>query len=419
MIRKAPILLKNTESPTQRLHQYLDAFVNDGNVPAAGVEALRLTPYFDAMARYLKDAGESDTLVQPYTNRKALAEIFNDMATYTHNTLVSPVILMPASPYTAMRIPPNLDNYGQSGNRLFYRYNVPFDHKKPALFDMLHPRRDFSFGFAQVDDKHKESTVSVSIMLLSPDALDWVADFSPLPMLRALQRVMTAVNHDPLHHLTMPILTGSVAHKFFNQHRTPLRRWAANTFTQVDYEDWAQQTHQKILLHPGNETLVEGIRQNVDRYFDQLARISADMTSLHLAREEAVNYFGMTMLAALTRVFPLDHAVIGHALQRLKETEPAPPTRKQLGRWWAENRDIYDIRREDVIEAYKKHGFDMTAKRGYKNMRLIQLTEMSHRDVLAHTPGLNRRLDNSIDALMVQMVKCAARTVRQGKQASP
>ena len=208
------------------------------------------------------------------------------------------------------------------------------------------------------------------------------------------------------------------------------------------YEAWAHMAQEKIILAPGNETLVAGMENLVDDYFDFLGRTVDERLRLG-GREEAheiVNYFGVLMGHILGRAFPLDHPVVLRCLDRMERIDPLPEhaakdcvrmlygVPQERDEILALGADAMAMRlrasvprchwaAEEIIWCYKSRGMKILPEVlgevfTYRQLRLAQLLKIGGLHI--HTPGLEnktaKKLHKKADRLTLDMVKAAAKT---------
>lgn len=426
---KAPVIIDaTTQEGVQPLLDLVKTIRTHGNVAIAQQESQRLNPYFSALSVYLTNAlnktGGEDPPLKKLTTPGALSGIFNALATNTRNTLTSEVIIAPR----------NIANCKPT-KHLFsnVEFNKSYNHR-----DFF-----FDFGFLQVFEKNYAGSTTLPLFTIDRRMMGVIAPHHPEALLKDFQDVMTIVNHDMLHHFTSPIVNSNTAHKFnavsdkFNAvSERPFHDWdkripAADNGE--EYEDWAQVAHEKTLLTAENTQMVSDIHAKIDHYFDELKRIGESLGNIKWTiagkkkpAHDTVDFFGMMMAHALTRLFPLNHPLMLHCMNRLQEADPAPEdslsdfieqeTSCELT--LSELRNIYDDSNLRILKAYRGQGFDIfpddDAAVGYINIKLLQLIKLSPKDIIDHmppTPGFGMgELRAATDKLTLDMIRIAART---------
>jgi hypothetical protein len=456
----APIVLDGrTEAGVQPLLNFIGALESNSNIAVAAAEASRLAPYFSALSRYFKHTlealGVKDDLLQSrrgelnkLTTADNLHGLFNAAAQRMRNTITSDVAILPSS---IVSDGPASSLFRDPQFQVYYEYAGHM----------------FTFGFIQVyeggDRGKAKSSTAFPTFLLDDDMMAEIAPRSPMAMLKNFQNVMSWVNHDMLHHYTTPLISAAVTKKFsFNDlfkpegRNGPVHTWATTVRngSVSYYEQWALVSHEKIMLAPGNESQVDDIKKQVTDYFSELTRVGAD-----IARDkgperahEAVDYFGMVMAHALSRVFPLNHPVMTYCLECMEKTDPLPgkyvedarkmlpetkPSKlRALGDYFAglvgkkraapeEPAPLAAIRAfaekgylKKITDAYKASGLEiLPAEDGgvsYKNLKLLHLIAFTMEDIRPHVPtspdmGMAVQRDRS-DRAIVGMVTAASQS---------
>jgi hypothetical protein len=268
------------------------------------------------------------------TSPENLAHIFNETTAVTSNALISEVVIIPSNIYSAGRTQQVFNR-----SRLDVPYNTAFGY--------------FAFGFFQAYGAEHEQSSTFAIFTLDSDAIAPLLPYDTHKMFAGLQKAMSMVNHDMLHHLTAPIIDPVVADKH-NQsfsRQLPVYAWADKVRKyggwggdSEPYEDLMQIVHENAVLTSdpdGKKTTAI-----VDDYFKELTRLCAvalaDATHQKQKDDvrEAVNYCALLMGHALTRVYPLNHPVMTNCLDKMLAVDPVPEksledtlfTRADIGR---------------------------------------------------------------------------------------
>lgn len=457
---EAPIVVDAaSDAGVKPLLDFIGGLESNSNEAVAEAEGKRLGPYFSALSVYLRQAlgalGGTDESVQnnrdkleKLTTPESLSGLFTAAARRTRNTITSDVAVLTSD---IIKTGPASYLFGDPQFQVHYNYAGHM----------------FNFGFIQVyeggDRKKAKSSTAFPTFILDKDMMANVAPHRPLEMLKNFQNVIAWVNHDMLHHFTSPLINPIVTKRFaFDDvikpegKDGPVHLWYKTLPGGYGsyYEPWALVSHEKIMLTKGNEAQVSDITKQVDSYFSELTRIGAD-----IARDkgpekahETVDYFGMVMAHALSRVFPLNHPVMEHCLQRMEKADPTPekyvedarkmvpaikPPRLQAFRDYFANlvgkkrpspepegpltaiRNFADkgyLKR--IADAYKTSGLDILpaddAQVSYGNLKLLQLIGFTLEDVRPHVPtapdkGMGEMRDRA-DRAMVGMISAASQS---------
>jgi hypothetical protein len=291
-----PVL--SSSRPAQVLE--FNDFVNrmrTGAVPIAQEESERLEPEFGALAQLLAEEGQA--LPEHY-----LSNLFNAVAADTRNLVLSEIMIIPET---------LLDKGGTQFNA-----------------EMSYDGHSFTFGFEQIFSADETSSVSLPHFAFNAGIMGAVRPYRPEVMLKEFQRLMTAGNHDWLHHYSNVILNSRIS-KTAGKHATPLHVWRSKNFpygqdsNPQSYESWLMLEQARI-----RRTLEEGLEgkkleKSCDRFFDELARIGREMAKARSVEEahEAVDYFGTLLGFALMRYVPLNHPLFVQAIEGLREADPS------------------------------------------------------------------------------------------------
>ena len=402
------------------------------NTSIASEEAERLKPWFSAasvyLTRALKEAGPEIVSAQEKETLKtlitpgALKKQFNDVATFTRDTLTSDVVIMP-------------DNIrkGPAWRLFMSTFNPTFEYGN----------RNFSFGFLKLFEGGRvttaQSSTTIPTFMLDAKLMEEIAPHQPAELYRRFQLVATDMNHDMLHHLHSPAITTAVAHKFNDTHRTTeIYNWykaLPTTLLGPRIEEWSQVSHGKIFMTPENAHLVNAVRENVDFYFDELDRISEALPKERA--HEIVDYFGTVMLQTLSRTFPFNHPLMMQCLDRLEDAEPLSEQELKedaLAMYLKiPNKDLA-LRKQDpsleavrkdtgktiqnIIEGYRKQGLDILPDDdnavSYAGLKLLQLAKMEPDDMRSHVPSpvtpQEQKMREESDRAFLDLVSAIAKT---------
>lgn len=427
---KAPIIIDaTTKEGVQPLLNLERTVRTNSNTDIAQEESRRLNPYFKALSVYLKKAldkqdGEKDPALQKLTTPGALKGIFNAMAKCTRNTLTSEVIIVPENIISGPA------RYIFKGNEFSRTYR--------------HRKEGFSFSFVQIFEDGNNGSTVFPLFTISQKMMKYIAGRQPKALLAEFQGVMTIVNHDMLHHFTSPYILPNTVYKFNEAARPPFEKWGGGIPSSKNgesYESWAQIDHEKALLTP---EIHDELRHKIDLYFDELKRIGTELKNTkgslsgwEKPDHDVVDFFGMMMAHALTRLVPLNHPLMTHCLNRLQDADPHPQDyiedlhRSFTNGWWQpkgrviEKNDIlkhitesiYPKQRE-IIDTYRKHGLDIwpqdDRQAGYINVKLVQLTLLCPQEIVDHMPpepgSAMHYLRSVTDRLTLNMIRIAAQT---------
>jgi len=489
-VLKAPIVVDTkTEQGVKPLLDFVAGLRTHRNMVIAAAENDRLRPYFRALSLYLRaqlTGNKKDTKyrqTRKLSGPRALSGLFNAMAAYSRNTLTSEMAIAPDS---------LMDEQGPASHLFGAQHQFQVEYK--------HGQFRFHVGFFQVraDTRHtlEESSTTFPLFLMDKRIAQRLEGHAPGALLEDFQAAFTLVNHDMLHHFTSPIINSAVAGKY-GASSSLLDKWSASlprSFHRTEaYEDWAQVSHEQVLIEtPGSEKTarIADVERRVDRFFDELTRIGqeiakkdfpggeernriADMTarvqamwrgyppdhpSVQLALKnsgvpekehhkkiahETVDYMGMAMAHALSRVFPLDHPVMQRCLDRLQAADPAPERilremiepnlrmkwdgveRKRDEDYPANPKDQADFIRsrfltetiqQEILLRYQEAGLSILSPQdpeiSYRDLKVLQLIKTAPQEVLRHAPreALGPMREKAGGA-MVEMVQIAAKTI--------
>ncbi len=438
VIINAPVVTDAVDGARPFLDMVASLRRND-SAKVAAAESERLRPYFAGLSRYLGEpAGTASDTLKKLTAPGALSALFNASAAARHNTILSEVVIAPQ----------DIRHEGPAAS-LFMRSNA---------FEQAYEYRDNRsvFGFLQLYEDRQPATYSatVPVLLLDSHRMRKIRPYQADAMLRHLQRAMTLVNHDMLHHFTGSIVNNETAETFpgsytakrFGSHggtrtHTPLRLWDMALPGGL-YEEWAQIAHERVFLAPGNEAMAAEIDGLIDPCFDELERIRDAMMKTAKDRpddaRDTIDYFGMMMAHALTRVFPLNHPVMSHCMDRIERADPDPgkivadcggmlqqsgtgnsrPTPPRDILTAIGNQVLADSGIGRIIAGYRAVGLDLLPDGDrdvdYRQLKLFQLSLMSLDEVRAHMPQpverVMTRLRDNMDWITLDMVGASAMT---------
>ncbi|HTK83669.1 MAG TPA: hypothetical protein VL625_01160 [Patescibacteria group bacterium] len=356
----APIIVTAADRPA------FEAFMKGldvDNRPVARLESARLAPYWMTLSNYMADAlvnrreaasaekpskGPTlDDLIQPQN----LAALFNGVADYNRNTVLSQIAIVPDSFLRDEKLKKEI-----------------FDGKALYGGNTLHHGRNFNFGFVQVyarnEKMRRASSISFPLLSLDTPMLELVAPHQPKALLSGLQTVMNSGNHDMLHHMTNEIVNSTISasfrrepwREFFGVRKTnrPLWDWDRKYFSTgggdshpLSYESWLIMTQQQVRgraeIQPGPQ---QGqVKAAADSCCQELKRISAELQEAGPTPAEgirnahrAVDYFGSMVAYALSRFQPITSPYIDTLLEAMEEADPLGSASEKeclLGLVWA------------------------------------------------------------------------------------
>ncbi|MDD9900978.1 MAG: hypothetical protein OXT65_08375 [Alphaproteobacteria bacterium] len=321
---QAPVVTSLDRGQYQSYLNFMAELRRD-NVTIAMRESDRLKPYLGALSATLREDiaaahGHLDTQTTERLERLAdpdtLHTLFRKVAETTKNTILTEFVVVPQSLLQE-------SDYKNIGDTYFGG-------------DVKYDGRNFTLAFIQVfekdDDNKKKSSTSVPVFALDSDMLDVIAPHGSEKLLRALQTVTTAGNHDMLHHYTNTTLNTDIANSVRTSKfplETSIEKWSDNFGygdTQAhSYESWLMLNHARVRqkLEDGPEG--EELRAACDTFFDELTRIGQEMKEADNPKaQEAINYIGTVTCFMMGRFLPLDHSLMEHALTRLEQATPNP-----------------------------------------------------------------------------------------------
>lgn len=396
----APIITDGiTEEGVAPLVKYVAAIETHSNTDVFAKETERLQPYFSALSTYLThalqntDIADNETL-QDLITPGQLSAAFNKMAEYTRNTLISDFVIMPSDIKT-----------GPAAS-LFagYQFDPAFSYGETG----------FNFGFLQILEKdNKRGSTTIPTLTLDAGLMKEIAPHQPEKLYKNLQTILTAMNHDMLHHLHSPLVSGGIARKFVADAK---ERWAPHiaawgaSLGSNRLEEWSQVSHGKMFMAPNNDHLVEEVSNNIDACFDELARITQTMPKSKA--HGITDYFGTVIAQTLSRAFPFNHAVMMKCIDRMQEIDPLseaelledafrkysrmrkdtifePQHLRDTFKWLANQSHVATVR--DIIAGYRQLGLDLLpdddSAMTFKNLKLIQLATLEADEMRTHVPA--------------------------------
>ncbi len=301
------------------------------NVLTAEREARRLWPFFQAYGTRLSKAlDENESLVAPqeWSRVKALLDpvalhqLFVAAAENFRNTISSAVAIVPDSLFTEHEYHDLLPTEAGSFNKVS-KYN----------------KRPFRFGFFQTFEKNdsgrKLSSTGFSVLGLDPDILARIKPHGAESMIKSLQTLITAANHDALHHLNALIINPSIAYSFKSYEGTPLYKdwYQPHMYTGFfggdkhpkGLESWSVLSYGKSLEDMMHSEYGQSVAFALKTYFDELERITGELKKDDsISRHElhaTIDYLGTMMGFTVMRMGPFENPFMQYCLYRMEEID--------------------------------------------------------------------------------------------------
>lgn len=425
------------------LNAYVESLRKNDLKHLSLAESARLNPYIAAMSGYLADALDRDTgnanltpvekknlvkLIEP----ASLSHIFNEMSAFARNLLLSDVSVMTTEVLE-----------DSATKHLFLdkkRFDVGYQFCGHSM----------RFGFLRVnsDKTHgARSSTTFPTFMLDHAVTSQLPQDRVKPLFEDLKKMITIVNHDIMHHMTLPIMNEDIIDRNNREDitHTPLRGWKPliphKTHQENVYEEWAHLSHERILLFSGDSNVLKDVKTVTDDFFDHLQQARDDMSTQGQSPEtiaETVDYMSTAMLHALSRLVPLNHPVMLHALSRAEAVDPASDSvmEKTLAALMNHQGALH-LKPEqtasmiraiatgkpgvaEVVQSYLADNHELLPqdahRMNYNALKSLQLAALSPSDMRAHAPKpidpLMVELHKRHDKTMLHMVLAAARTVR-------
>lgn len=443
---KAPVIADASEQGAREFLGFIDKLAASDNIATAAEESLRLDPYFKLMDddfAATMSAGQKNEF-KTITSKNGLCALFNDMAKVTRNTFISDVAVL----------------HGGIGS-VNAATAVITAHRDEYMITFKYGRTVTKFGFHNVIHRDcgilKGGSTAFPLFLVDGKQIDSLPPEAAAPLLSDFQHVMTAVNHDPMHHFSILSIDGVAPRLNAAIDDTNAMTEWFKTIPKIEdygrpYEELAQRKHQDYVLNARNSSLADAIQSNVRNYFDKIDDIAVTMRENGTAPQDisdTIDYFNTLMCHALLRVFPFGHPVMTEALHRAetadpqanilglrliesltemsiakKETAIAADTRTRI-------RDGIDTLHKDIkfkidaiIATYDDAQHDLLESTSpvisYASIKTLQLCLMSPDDVLSHMPLNNsnplKEMHDSQEQLILGMVTAAARIIDSYKR---
>ncbi|GEM_PF-3781912 len=433
---KPPVSTSLSKSRLRDVLIYMKGLRQDNRV-LAEAETVRLQAYFASFHEMLlQDArkfGLKDQELEQIEKAGLSKVIFNRMAERTGNTILSEFTILPESHVkTALQ---------EKGFPVF---------AKTTKYNGL----NMTFGFAQIYEyedpnniwSQKKSSNSISLLGIDDDIAMVIAKYQPSSLLRALQNVATAANHDMQHHITSETINETISQKS-NVHNQAAKypdkslasEWQSGGFTHSgdekigSYESFMILNHARVWRELAGSEHEDRLKQSCIKFCDQLDRISEKMQAdKRMDTAEVIDYMGMLLGNCLHRFLPLDHPIIDMVLSRVKEATPnaekyiAVEFRAlQKEKWDGKIPNATYLR--DTIKNYAAAGYDLrqTAllkQPDYLKIKKWQLAAISPEIAYLNSPArLGTELANiqaqtsKLNFQMMQALSVDAATVQPGQ----
>ncbi|MBI2234053.1 MAG: hypothetical protein HYU57_03485, partial [Micavibrio aeruginosavorus] len=301
----------------------------------AEAESRRLAPYFSALEKRLDRDQPADGIfgrikavithhpVPPapeppeQKEKKSLCRTFNKVAADTKNVIISEFSIIPE---TMLKDPAVSAMEGRREIRQFFKRT-------------RHNDADISLGFIQCMQDGGAGSVTVPVAALDLNILKNIKEFDTKTMMTSLQDVLTAVNHDMMHHLTNTCLNNDVS----NTPQAVPYAAKLNTFiamhargrdeTPGSYESWALLSHADTWREMRGTEAEKDLNRAIDTFYDSLSRLDGEMKiagKTESQRAAVIDHFSVLGAFALMRIHPFNDPAMIHALDRIEALDPAP-----------------------------------------------------------------------------------------------
>jgi len=309
---KPPIMQTASGDAVPRILSFLKDLNATPVTDLARHESDRLTPYFTALEKRISVVmrpfdGDVITYYQtpmeapepPPVEKGSLKTLFNKVASDTGNIILSEFAILPQD---AM-MHPDIISLKKHGHMELFSQSADFDNSF------------ISMGFIQSRQENHGPSVSVPVLFLPTNITMDLNGVDATAMLSPLRDILTAGNHDMMHHLTNTYLTGSVSNiKNPPAYAKPLQSFLRENTEEGDnnpkgYEGWALTSH--ILTWRGlqNRGMAQDLCESVNTFYDGLDQLDRDMEAQGKTageRSNITNYFSMLCDFVLMRFQPMD-----------------------------------------------------------------------------------------------------------------
>jgi hypothetical protein len=326
---KPPVLQTTMGDAVPRLLKYLKDLGKTSIADLAHDEGNRLSPYFTALENRLSVVirpfdGDVITYYQtpvempePPVQKGGLKNLFNQVATDTNNVVLSEFSILPED---AM-LHPDISSLKKHGQLDSYAQAAYFDDSV------------FTMGFMQARQERNGPSVSIPVLFLPTEIAAGLKDVDATPMLSHLRDLLTAGNHDMMHHFTNTYLNGSVS----GIHNPPAYANPLNNFLRHNtedgdnnpkgYEGWALTSH--ILTWRGLERrgMGDSLCETVTAFYDSLTQMDKDLKAAGKSPNVCSmlnHYFSMLGSFILMRFQPLNSPSSEIAAARAAQLEGTP-----------------------------------------------------------------------------------------------
>ena len=327
MSQNTPVISSATDPEQgQEFERFLEYIQTTPRAVIAEREAERLAPYFDALAEVLAEDQQQakPSKLPEELERRFLAKaegtyiskLFNAVAKDTRNVVLSEMLIIPVE-FLDEKFPEGTEGY------------VP---------RMSYGNHSYFFGFKQVFSKDKQGSVSLPVLSFDPFLMSAIKQHDETKtVLEEFQRIMTAGNHDMLHHFGNEVLSSNVAdtpdsfgslmmswyNKYFGNRP---KSGGDGDHNPKSWESWLMLNHARVRrkLEQGPEA--NALKESCDKFFDALERLRDQVVVAKSPEKahEVVDYFGTMLGFTMMRYMPLGHPLIDHAIARLQEIDPLP-----------------------------------------------------------------------------------------------
>lgn len=330
------MIASRDEKSAAQLYEYLSQLRKATPGAIAEAESRRLAPYFSALEKRLDRDQPADSFLgrvkavithhpispAPETpeqkEKKSLCKTFNKVAADTGNVIVSEFCIIPE---TMLSHPAVSAMENSREIRQFFKR-------------IRHNDATISLGFIQCMQDSGTGSVTVPVAALDSDILKSIKDFDTKTMMASLQDILTAANHDMMHHLTNTCLNNDVS----NTAQTAAYAAKLNTFIAIhlrgndeapgSYESWALLSHADTWREMRGTETEQDLSRAVDTFYDSLSRLDREMKDAgktEFQRSAVIDHFSVLGAFALMRIHPFSDPLMTHVLDRIEALDPAPP----------------------------------------------------------------------------------------------
>lgn len=332
---KPPVIGSHNKKRVTQFCEYLSQLCKAPMSAIAEAESRRLAPYFSALEKRLEPgqpAGGSLGRIKavithhpippaPETpeqkEKKSLCRTFNKVAADTKNVIISEFSIVPETLLTDPAVSM------MKNNRRISQFFKPVRHNKT----------DISLGFIQCMQNGGAGSVTVPVAALDSNILKSIKELDTKAMMTSLQGILTAVNHDMMHHLTNTCLNNDVS----NTPQAVPYAAKLNTFIAMhvrghdeapySYESWALLSHADTWREMRGTETEQDLNRSIDTFYDSLSRLGGEMKRAGKTESERVaviDYFSVLCAFALMRIHPFNHPAMVRVMDRIEALHPAP-----------------------------------------------------------------------------------------------